>query len=352
MCNIAGYLGNGQAAPILIEMLRRQQDYDGGMSTGIVTVHEGKLHWRKVIGSVETLLRETDALSLPGTVGIAHTRPAGAPGTEPYIHPFLSHNEETALCINGTIPQTQYTARWDEAIRMLEADGCSFYTEKDNPEGLSPKKSSGRYVSPSEARAHLAQYYLTRGVGHAEALSRAVAHMYSDNVTVMLNKNDPDTVYALRTTRPMEVLLTGDATYMATSRFAFPDALRGEKCVSLPVLHACAVTRDGITVTKHKVDVEDVCDITPYAYAEGYRRITALLSGKKDAPLYFDDLEFAVGRDMKDIWPAEHTYVQHAKLVYDILFQLDTEGRLKREVRPLHKKNGQSVNRVYMWLED
>ena len=66
MCNIAGYAGQRRAAPILIEMLKRQEFYDGGMSTGIATIHEGKIHWRKVVGDVETLLRETDALELPG----------------------------------------------------------------------------------------------------------------------------------------------------------------------------------------------------------------------------------------------------------------------------------------------
>ena len=47
MCNIAGYIGNRQAAPILLEMLRRQQPYDGDMSTGIATLHEGKLYYKK-----------------------------------------------------------------------------------------------------------------------------------------------------------------------------------------------------------------------------------------------------------------------------------------------------------------
>ncbi len=42
MCNIAGYIGNKQAAPILLEMLRKQQSFDGGFSVGIATIHEGK----------------------------------------------------------------------------------------------------------------------------------------------------------------------------------------------------------------------------------------------------------------------------------------------------------------------
>ena len=43
MCNISGYIGNQQAAPILIEMLRKQEGFCGGYYTGIVTYHEGKL---------------------------------------------------------------------------------------------------------------------------------------------------------------------------------------------------------------------------------------------------------------------------------------------------------------------
>ena len=69
MCNIAGYLGEKNAAPILLEMLRRQAPFDGDMSTGIATVHEGKLYYRKIVGDVDRLIRETDVLSLPGTVG-------------------------------------------------------------------------------------------------------------------------------------------------------------------------------------------------------------------------------------------------------------------------------------------
>ena len=57
MCNIAGYAGNQQAAPILLEMLRRQELYDGDMSTGIATIHEGKLYSRKIVGNVDDFLR-------------------------------------------------------------------------------------------------------------------------------------------------------------------------------------------------------------------------------------------------------------------------------------------------------
>ena len=50
-------------------MLRRQQYYNGDMCTGIATIHKGKLHYRKLVGDVDTLIRETDALSLPFSPG-------------------------------------------------------------------------------------------------------------------------------------------------------------------------------------------------------------------------------------------------------------------------------------------
>ena len=95
MCIIAGYSGNKPAAPILIEMLKKVEYVDGGLSTGIATIHEGKLYWRKVVGDVDTLLSETDALSLPGTTGIIHSRTGG--NHVEHAHPFISDDEKLAL---------------------------------------------------------------------------------------------------------------------------------------------------------------------------------------------------------------------------------------------------------------
>ena len=46
MCNIAGYIGSKQAAPIIVEMLRKQEGWDSGYYTGIATIHDGKLYRR------------------------------------------------------------------------------------------------------------------------------------------------------------------------------------------------------------------------------------------------------------------------------------------------------------------
>jgi len=124
----------------------------------------------------------------------------------------------------------------------------------------------------------------------------------------------------------------------------------GDGALDLPLFHTCVITRDGVTVSKDKMDVEPVSEMTPYTYSEGYKRFEALLKSDR-APLYFDELEFAVRDDMRDLWTGDHTHIQHARLVYDMLWQFDVEGRLRRELREQPLKDGVR-HRYYMWLED
>lgn len=329
MCNIAGYAGHRQAAPILLEMLRRQQPYDGDMSTGVATIHEGKLHYRKIVGDVDTLIRETDVLSLPGTVGIAHTRPGGDKNEVP-MHPNISRDGTMALVTNGTTPITKYSQGWSDAVNMLDKDGYRFVHVEQTGEKPPVVERIGKQVSPAEARVYLVEYYMARGKTITEALALACAHMYSDNATVLISESHPDSIFALRTTRALTAVMEKGETYLATTRFGMPEGL-GEKAFDLPLFYACRLTAAGITVTPVKMEAEPVAPMTPYTYAQAYQRFEALLTSDA-APLNFDKLEIAAN-EMRDIWEGDHTCVQHARLVYDMLWQFDREGRLKRELR-------------------
>jgi len=348
MCNIAGYAGNRQAAPILLQMLKRQEYYDGNMSTGVATIHEGKLYYRKLVGDVENLIQNSDVLDLPGTIGIAHTRPSGAPGTIA-PHPCFSADETLALVTNGTTPKTKYCASWDAAVDMLKEKGYVF-RHTDPTSCKSPKLTrNGCHISVLEARIALTQMYVQEGQSFPQAMALACAHMYSDNASVMLGESHPDTIFALRSTRPLLALTEGGETYLATCRYAFDEG-KGDKAEYLPLHYACQITRSGVTVSAHKMDVEPVAEITPETFQEGYARLCKLLTVPEENALYFDELEYAV-LDMRDIFEGDHTFLQHARLVYDVLWQLDKEGRLCRELRTQARKNG-TRQRYYMWLND
>ena len=92
MCNIAGYVGEKEAAPILIELFRKQEGLFGGFFTGIATHDGARLDYCKIQGELKILLNETNAASLKGKMGIAHSRtPSG--GDSLWAHPFVTERD-------------------------------------------------------------------------------------------------------------------------------------------------------------------------------------------------------------------------------------------------------------------
>ena len=346
MCNIAGYAGTNQAAPILIEMLKKQQYFDGGMSCGIATVHNGRIYYRKVIGDVDTLINTTDALFLPGTVGIAHTRPGGSPAVYSYAHPFLNMEETMAGITNGTSRAPGSKERDQEATTLLENEGFVFRDVLFNRKSDFPVLKDGSHVSPVATRMYMVDRYTRQGMSTSAAMARTCSEQYRDNVLGILNLNTPDRFYILRTTRPAVSLKTDDGVYVATTRFGFPENVTG-KVKMLPLFASCEITKDGIIETDEKMtNCEEVADVTDLTLREGYKRFCSLLKGKKDAPLHFDDLELAVWHDMRDLFDGDHTLIQDARLVYDILYKLYDEGVLHIELR---EANGRK--RYYFWID-
>ena len=91
MCGIVGYIGENQAAPILLEGLSKLE-YRGYDSAGIAIFNEGHIDVAKAKGRLKVLADKTnDGKSVPGTMGIGHTRWAthGEPSDE-NAHPHVS----------------------------------------------------------------------------------------------------------------------------------------------------------------------------------------------------------------------------------------------------------------------
>jgi glutamine---fructose-6-phosphate transaminase (isomerizing) len=124
MCGIVGYIGNQNAAPILIEGLSRLE-YRGYDSAGIAVLgSRGPQVFRRV-GRV----RDLDA-SLPsrlaGKIGIGHTRWAThGPATEENAHPQTSEGGRISVVHNGIIDNAA-TLR-----ERLDARGVKFTSETD-----------------------------------------------------------------------------------------------------------------------------------------------------------------------------------------------------------------------------
>jgi glutamine---fructose-6-phosphate transaminase (isomerizing) len=125
MCGIVGYIGKRDAAPILLEGLRRLE-YRGYDSAGVACVRNEKLAVCKSKGKV----RELERLSpekLKGTTGVAHTRWAthGEP-SDRNAHPHCDAAERYAIVHNGIIENAA------QLRTRLQASGVTFRSETDS----------------------------------------------------------------------------------------------------------------------------------------------------------------------------------------------------------------------------
>src|SRR2546423_11020892 len=101
MCGIVGIAGTREAAPAILEALKRLE-YRGYDSAGIATLVDGQIERRRTPGKLSELASALSKAPLSGITGIGHTRWAthGAP-TESNAHPHAS--ERVALVHNGII---------------------------------------------------------------------------------------------------------------------------------------------------------------------------------------------------------------------------------------------------------
>lgn len=359
MCNIAGYVGKKQAAPILLDMIRRQEHYDGSAGTGIATVHNGILYSAKVVGDVETLIRETDALNFPGTIGIAHSRPGG--NIQCQMHPFLDFSKSLALVANGTFA----TTNTDEYKAITQKIMHGHYSEGRIPDSAVPGNDPNALFSlPDGSGYHGTHSYAIRvgdfmreGASICEAMAKAFTERPNGIVSIALSKNEPDTIAIAKMDRPMSVGLIGDETYIATTQFGFPEDIRFDTVFRTPECTVCAAKAGELTITRHRIGNMHMELITADIYKKAYDLTERYLKGQKDDPKNLWDLEKMYETEWRHIWreinsdcvfyKEDRLFKPYAELSYMVLWGMHQEGKLKKVM----KKRAEKYDMWYFYLD-
>lgn len=192
MCGIVGFTGSTQAAPVLIEGLRRLE-YRGYDSAG-VAVHDGeRIEMVKASGSVAHLAELTEnGNALRGVCGIAHTRWAthGAP-TDTNAHPHLSEHGLFAVIHNGIIEN--FAALRSE----LEAEGYVFASETD-----------------TEVVAHLLEKYYDGDL--KRTVMRTASRLEGSYVLGVLCAAEPGRLFCVKEAGPLILGLGVGENYFAS----------------------------------------------------------------------------------------------------------------------------------------
>src|SRR5437762_8367202 len=126
MCGIVGYVGRAEAAPILLDGLRRIE-YRGYDSAGIAVVNRGHLETRKCAGRIAALTRLMTDQPAPGSLGVSHTRWAThGKVTDENAHPHFDASGKLALVHNGVIENYQALKE-----QLIQNGDTNFRSETD-----------------------------------------------------------------------------------------------------------------------------------------------------------------------------------------------------------------------------
>ena len=182
MCGIVGFIGQEQAAPILLDGLAHLE-YRGYDSAGVAVISaQGKLQVEKAVGRLKVLSEQIHGgADLEGCIGLGHTRWAthGAPNII-NSHPHVSENGKFAVIHNGIIEN------YVEIKEFLVGQGIQFKSETD-----------------TEVVAQLLEFYYNECHDFLEAVGRVLRRIEGAYALGMLCADCPDRIIAARKDAPL-----------------------------------------------------------------------------------------------------------------------------------------------------
>src|SRR4051794_4454956 len=243
MCGIVGYVGRSEAAPILLDGLRRLE-YRGYDSAGVAIVDGDKVETRKCAGRIAELGKLMAERPPTGTFGISHTRWAthGKP-TDQNAHPHFDATGRLALVHNGVIEN--YQALKDQLIR----DGDTKFSSDTDTEVLAHligklyDASLGAEAGPNGDKATLPN----KKGKLVEAVRTALRQVIGTYGIALVHRDIPDFIVGARRGSPLVLGVGKDENFLASDVSAIVAYTRD--AVYLNDFDVVAVERDKFEIS-------------------------------------------------------------------------------------------------------
>ncbi len=221
MCGIVGAIAQRNVSQILLEGLSRLE-YRGYDSAGICCINNQELRCIKTTGKVKNLKEAVKEQGCPGFIGIAHTRWAthGVP-SETNAHPHICGN--LALVHNGIIEN------FAELKSQLIEKGYEFKSQTD-----------------TEVLVCLIHYHLQTSANLLEAFKIALNEVKGSFGLALIDKNDPNTLYAARSGSPLIIGLGIGENFIASDTLALLPVTR--RFIYLEENEIAVITTESVNV--------------------------------------------------------------------------------------------------------
>ena len=180
MCGIIGLVSNKEVSSKLLEGLKRLE-YRGYDSSGIATIDSGRIQRVRSKGNLSFLEEKLSNTTLPGNIGIGHTRWAthGTP-EEKNAHPHITN--KVAVVHNGIIENN------NQLRNQLIESGVEFSSDTD-----------------TEVVCHILTSYLNSGLKAYDSIRATMNDIKGTYALGVLILNEPEKLYAVRGGSPLAV---------------------------------------------------------------------------------------------------------------------------------------------------
>ena len=202
MCGIVGQIGDQNAAPILLDALKRLE-YRGYDSSGIAAISETGLAVSRAVGKLAELDAKLNGSPLSGHLAIGHTRWATHGGvTEANAHPHMA-GDKIAIVHNGIIEN------YAELRAELSTKGISFASDTD-----------------SEVLAHLFDIALSSGLTPEKAIASVLGQIEGAYALAAISTDYPDCMMVARNASPLAIGLGDGESFIASDAAAMAHLTR------------------------------------------------------------------------------------------------------------------------------
>ena len=195
MCGIIGLVSDKEVSPTLLEGLKRLE-YRGYDSSGIATVNNNKIERVRSKGNLSYLEEKLLNTSLPGNIGIGHTRWAthGTP-EEKNAHPHIT--DKVAVVHNGIIENN------NQLRNQLIESGVEFSSDTD-----------------TEVVGHIITSYLKSGLNSYDSIRATMNDIRGTYALGVLVANDPSKLYAVRGGSPLAIGSSDSENYIGSDTYS------------------------------------------------------------------------------------------------------------------------------------
>jgi len=195
MCGIIGLISDKEVSSTLLEGLKRLE-YRGYDSSGIATINNNKIERVRSKGNLSFLEEKLLNISLPGNIGIGHTRWAthGTP-EEKNAHPHIT--DKVAVVHNGIIENN------NQLRNQLVESGVEFCSDTD-----------------TEVVCHIITSYINSGLSSYDSIRATMNDIKGTYALGILVASDPSKLYAVRGGSPLAIGSSENENYIGSDTYS------------------------------------------------------------------------------------------------------------------------------------